>query len=580
MKNTTKGNDIKVISKRDYIVRIKGKYAYVINQMAQFKNGVKGIVIKAENDTADIALLEDSLKQQVVTGDTVTMLPNEIFIKPHEKMLGSIVNIYGDLVYGNIQDVNITKVPAMPIFRMARPIYSRDYVNRPLYTGLTAVDWAIPIGMGQRELVLGDRKTGKTSMALNMILAQRNTKVKCVYVSIGQKKSSLIDIYKKLDKQGMMDRTVIVAASSDDTATRKYLVPYTGVTIAEYFQEKLGDDVLIIYDDLSKHADAYREISLLLESAPAREAYPGDVFYLHSKLLERAGSFAKEFGSGSITAIPIIQTEAEDITSYIPTNVISITDGQIFTSKTLFNAGNRPAIDVAYSVSRVGSTAQLPTMRKIAGGLKLIVSQYNEVMKLAKLSPQAAEENKDIIVYGNTLLSLFRQGDLEVIDYEAGILLLILFKKGYFGFYEKDEEIIEIKRIINTFMAKSSFGKKLSKLLATKEYDEKKINLIIDLFVLPLVKYHIINKFPELKERAEFADLFGAIRDDSRVYKAVEKNINNFGDGPKLSDNRESIAKEEVETTPADKKVTKTTTVVTKKVVKKIKKNKEKKGGK
>ena len=382
--------------------------------------------------------------------------------------------------------------------------------------------------MGQRELIVGDRKTGKTSMALNMILAQRNTKVKCVYVSIGQKKSSLIDIYKKLEKQGMMERTVIVAAASDDTSTRKYLIPYAGVTIAEYFQEKLGDDVLIIYDDLSKHADAYREISLLLESAPAREAYPGDVFYLHSKLLERAGSFSKDFGAGSITAIPIIQTEAEDITSYIPTNVISITDGQVFTSKTLFNAGNRPAIDVAYSVSRVGSTAQLPTMRAMAGGLKLIVSEYNEVMKLAKLSPQAADENQKLIIYGNTLFSLFRQSDLEVIDYKAGILLLILFKKGYFGFYKKDEEIIEIKRIINTFMAKSSFGEKLSELLASQIYDEKKINLIIDLFVLPLIKYHIMTKFPELKEREEFVDLFGNIRDDSRVYNAVNKNINKF----------------------------------------------------
>ncbi|MCK5806788.1 MAG: F0F1 ATP synthase subunit alpha [Mycoplasmataceae bacterium] len=520
----------KVKSIKDIIVYVEGKENYVINEVVTFPNKTKGIVMKATVKGATIALFEVSIKDPVKVGDDVKLSGKEFRFPVFEKQLGNIVSVDGTLMTSSEVTKDFSsEVLDKPVFRLAKPIYARDFVNQPLITGLSSIDWAIPIGMGQRELILGDRETGKTSIALNMIIAQKDTKVKVVYVAIGQKKTTILGILKKIKDFGMEERTVIVAASAEQTATKKWLAPYAGVTIAEHFQETYGDDVLIIYDDLSKHADAYRELSLLMKSAPAREAYPGDIFYLHSKLLERAGRFTEDFGSGSITAIPIVQTEAGDLTSYIPTNVISITDGQIFTNKQLFNSGHRPAVDIAYSVSRVGSVAQTKAMSKVAGGLKLLVSQYNEALKMARLSSSASEEHADTIDKGRVLMALLVQPELDVLDYETGALLLSLFKRGYLNFFNKTEEIIMIKNILNRFMKVDFLGQKLRKVIQTSAVGDYQYDLYIHEIILPLIKYYSLKNYSYLKQDEKFIKLYKNVRDDGRVYKNLARNLDEKG---------------------------------------------------
>ncbi|MCK5946001.1 MAG: F0F1 ATP synthase subunit alpha [Mycoplasmataceae bacterium] len=522
--------NIKVKTIKDFIVEVEGAYDYVINEIVVFPNKEEGIIMKADTKGATVALFSLSITEPVQVGDKVSPTGKEFSFELSEKQMGNIINVKGEILT-DYNDPSIeTKAPEIkPVFRLARPIYSRDFVNEPLITGLSSVDWAIPIGKGQRELILGDRETGKTAIALNMIMAQKSTGVKVVYVAIGQKKTTVLGIYKRIKEFGMEKQVVIVTASADQTATKKWLAPYVGATISEYYQEKYGDDVLIIFDDLSKHADAYRELSLLMKSAPAREAYPGDIFYLHSKLLERAGKFTAEFGSGSITAIPIVQTEAGDLTSYIPTNVISITDGQIFTNKQLFNAGHRPAVDIAYSVSRVGSTAQTEALAEVSGGLKLLVSQYNEAKKMARLSSSASEEHQDTIDKGRVLMALLVQPELDVLDYETGALLLSLFKEGHLNFFGKTEEIILIRNILNEFMKNDFLGKRLRTVIKTRKVSEKQYSLYIHEIVLPLIKYYLIEKYPHLKKEEKFIDLYKDVRDDGRVYRNLVRNIDQGG---------------------------------------------------
>ncbi len=515
---------LKITQIKDYIVEVSGKNSLMINEIVHFKNNTMGIVMKATTEKAYVSMMDISVDNPLVVGESATPTGKEFSIEFSESILGNIINVEGmpltDYVSPNIKT---KETISQPVFRLARPIYSRDFIDAPLQTGLSSVDWAIPIGLGQRELILGDRQTGKTSIALNAVIAQKETNVKTVYVAVGQKKTTVLNIYEKLKKFGMLDQITIVSASADQTATKKYLAPYVGVTIAEYFQEKYGDDVLIIYDDLSKHADAYRELSLLMKSAPAREAYPGDIFYLHSKLLERAGRFNLDFGNGSITALPIVQTEAGDITSYIPTNVISITDGQIFTSKSLFNSGHRPAIDIPYSVSRVGSTAQTEALAMVSGGLKLKVSQYEEAMKMVRLSGEVSEENAETIDSGKVLMALFNQPELDVLDYHTGALLLLLYKRNYLNFFEKKEEISYIKNIINKYLSEDFLGKKIREIIQFHKVAEEQFNLLLQEIILPMIKYYLITKHSYLRKNDKFYNLYKDIRDDGRVFKSVTR---------------------------------------------------------
>lgn len=519
---------------RDYIVETTGKNNLIINEVVNFSNKTQGIVMKANENKAWIALFDQNINNPIEIGSTIEPTGKEFAIKISSDMRGHIINLFGEIMTPrntninkeqNVQEIDISKNEAQPVFRLARPIYTRDFVNEPLATGIAAVDWAIPVGKGQRELILGDRKTGKTSIALNAMLAQRRTKVISIYVAIGQKKTSILDLYNRLKEFDVVDQTIIVSASSEQIATKKWLAPYVGVTIAEYFQEKFGYDVLIIYDDLSKHADAYRELSLLMKSAPAREAYPGDIFYLHSKLLERAGKFNNNYGGGSITALPIIQTEAGDITSYIPTNVISITDGQIFTSKTLFNAGHRPAIDIPYSVSRVGSTAQSKALASLSSGLKLQVSQYQEAMKMTRLSGTVSEENKEIISSGKVLTDLLVQPEFDVLEVETGTLILSLFKKGYLNFYQESGEVTFVKQILNDFLAHDYVGQSLKELIQKHSLDGDKFELINTQIILPLLKHHIVLNYPESMKDEQFIKIFNDIRNDGIMYSNLRRKL-------------------------------------------------------
>jgi F-type H+-transporting ATPase subunit alpha len=323
-----------------------------------------------------------------------------------------------------------TKV-AYPIERVASGVVTRQSVDQPMQTGIKAIDALIPIGRGQRELIIGDRQTGKTAIAIDTILNQKGQNMVCVYVSIGQKDSKLRRIQNRLEAGGAMDYTVIVSAGASDPASLQYIAPYTGVTIAEYFMDK-GQDVLIVYDDLSKHAVAYREISLLLRRPPGREAYPGDVFYLHSRLLERACRKNKEYGGGSITALPIIETQAGDVSAYIPTNVISITDGQIFLETDLFYKGIRPAVNVGLSVSRVGGSAQIKAMKKVSGTLKLDLAQYRELEAFSQFGSDLDEGTKRQLERGKRSVELLKQSQYAPISTVDQVISLYALAKGYF----------------------------------------------------------------------------------------------------------------------------------------------------
>jgi len=515
-----------IINKKEYIVTTTGDYKYSANEMIKFENGATGIVIKATTAGAEIALLKDENKNPVVVGQEVYPSGKPFSFKPSKEMLGSIVDVNGEVIYRvskTKKKKNGKKDEKTPdtlakesyIFRMARPIYTRDFVNRPLYSGTTIIDWAIAIGKGQRELILGDRKTGKTTIALNMILAQKDSDTKCVYVCIGQKKSTLDAVVSRIRKAKMEDRVVIVWARANDVATSKYLSPYIGMTFAEHLQENYGDDVLVVFDDLTQHANAYREISLLFDNAPTREAYPGDIFYLHSSLLERAGAYDKEYGGGSITAIPIVQTENEEISSFIPTNVISITDGQIFTSKELFNSGQKPAINVPYSVSRTGSVVQSYTLKKLAGDIKLLVSRYSEAEKMRRLSNSVSKENAIILKNGQALYRIIRQNNLEVNSYPFSALMLILFKGGYIEFLKDEANLLRFRDEVNTYLTETSSGQKLSKILnSQKETEPKIIEIFVQLEILPMLKQFILDENPKM----EFNKSFKVKFDDVKIY--------------------------------------------------------------
>ena len=415
-----------VVEVGDGIAIIYGLQDVILGELLEFKDDVFGMVMNLEEDSLSAVLLGEANK--VKEGDTVKGTGKVMTVPVGEAMLGRVVDALGRPIDGKGEIKTTTRYA---IERKAPSIISRESVNSPLETGIKCIDALIPIGKGQRELIIGDRQSGKTAIAVDTIINQKGKNVICIYVAIGQKNSSVAAIYDKLNAFGAMDYSIILNASASELSPLLYIAPFAGMSMAEYFMEQ-GKDVLIVFDDLSKHAIAYRALSLLLKRSPGREAYPGDIFYLHSRLLERAAKLNKKLGGGSITALPIIETLAGDISAYIPTNVISITDGQIFLSTDLFNAGQRPAVDVGLSVSRVGSNAQYHIMKQVSSSMKMEIANYNELASFAQFGSDIDKKTKDTIKHGEILCESLKQDQYSP--------------------YTSEREVIEIYAVKNRFL--------------------------------------------------------------------------------------------------------------------------------
>ncbi|MBR4910458.1 MAG: F0F1 ATP synthase subunit alpha [Clostridia bacterium] len=415
----------RVIIVGDGIAKVYGIRDCMANELLEFDDGSAGLAQNLEEDTVSVAILSDD--NNIREGTGVRRTGKVLSVPAGEKFLGRVVNALGKPIDGKGP---IEASEYMPIESEAPGIIEREGVSVPLQTGIKAIDSMIPIGRGQRELLIGDRQTGKTEIAIDTIINQKNTGVLCIYVAIGQKSTSVVGLVNELTRAGAMDYTIVVSASASETAPLQYIAPYSGCAMAEYFR-KQGKDVLIIYDDLSKHAVAYRALSLLIRRPPGREAYPGDVFYLHSRLLERAACVAKEYGGGSITALPIIETQAGDVSAYIPTNVISITDGQIFLETELFHAGIMPAINPGISVSRVGGSAQLKPMKKVSGELKLIYSQYRELQSFAQFGSDLDADTKARLALGERIVEVLKQKRNSPVRVGCQVAIIYAVTNGY-----------------------------------------------------------------------------------------------------------------------------------------------------
>lgn len=393
----------KVISVGDGVAMIHGLENAMLSELVLFNNGIYGMVLSLEEDAVGVVIFGDD--STIKEDDEVRRTNKIVEIPVGDNFLGRVINPLGQPIDG-LGPIESKKT--RPIERIAPGVITRKSVDTPLQTGIKAIDSMIPIGRGQRELIIGDRQTGKTAIAVDTIINQKDQNIKCVYVAIGQKASTVAQVVEKLRVHGALDYTVVVVATASEMAPIQYIAPYSGVTLAEEWMER-GDDVLVVYDDLSKHAVAYRTLSLLLRRSPGREAYPGDVFYLHSRLLERAAKMDDKYGGGSITALPIIETQAGDISAYIPTNVISITDGQIFLQSDLFASGQRPAVDTGLSVSRVGSAAQLKAMKQVSSTLKIELANYRELQAFAQFGSDLDKTTKDVLNHGAKVYELLRQ---------------------------------------------------------------------------------------------------------------------------------------------------------------------------
>ncbi|MEW6516829.1 MAG: F0F1 ATP synthase subunit alpha [candidate division FCPU426 bacterium] len=414
-----------VLQVGDGIARLWGLEGAMSMELLEFPHRVFGMVLNLERDNVGCVLLGDYAK--IKEGDQVKRTRRVVEVPVGEALLGRVVNALGQPVDGR------GELPAdsrtRPVERRAHGVVERQPVKEPLQTGIKAIDAMIPIGRGQRELIIGDRQTGKTAVAVDTIINQKNTDVYCVYVAIGQKQSTIAQVQKTLEEHGVMSKTIIIAASASEPAPMLYLAPYAGCAMAEDFMLQ-GKHALIVYDDLSKHAAAYRQMSLLLRRPPGREAYPGDVFYLHSRLLERASKLGVDEGGGSLTALPIIETQAGDISAYIPTNVISITDGQIYLESGLFYSGQRPAVNVGFSVSRVGGSAQIKAMKQLAGRLRLDMSQYREVAAFAQFGSDLDKATQAQLARGERMMQLLRQPQYSPIPVEEEVVALLAGTTG------------------------------------------------------------------------------------------------------------------------------------------------------
>jgi len=415
----------KVIQIGDGIARAYGLKSVMANELVKFENGVFGLALNLEEDNVGVVILGSY--KDIKEGDLIRRTGRIMEVPTGKALLGRVVNPLGIPLDGKGP---IESDSYRPIEVKATGVVMRKPVDTPLQTGIKAIDATVPIGRGQRELIIGDRQTGKTAIAIDTIINQKDQNVKCIYVAIGQKTAALAKILDRLNQFGAMEYTTIVFASASDTAALSYLAPYAGAAMGESFMF-LGQDALVIYDDLSKHASAYRELSLLLRRPPGREAYPGDVFYLHSRLLERAARLNENFGGGSMTALPIIETQANDVSAYIPTNVISITDGQIYLDPNLFYAGNRPAVNVGLSVSRVGGAAQIKAMKKIAGSLRIELAQYRELLSFAQFATELDKATRDQLTRGEKLTELLKQNQYVPMPVQEQVAVLYAGAKGY-----------------------------------------------------------------------------------------------------------------------------------------------------
>jgi F-type H+-transporting ATPase subunit alpha len=487
-------NEGTVVSVTDGIVRIHGLSDVMQGEMIEFPKNTYGLALNLERDSVGAVVL--GAYEHISEGDVVKCTGRILEVPVGDKLLGRVVDSLGNAIDGK-GAIDLTE--KSPIEKVAPGVISRQSVDQPVQTGLKAIDSMIPIGRGQRELIIGDRQTGKTAVAIDTIINQKGTGVKCIYVAIGQKASSIAAVVRKLEELGAMEHTIVVAAPASESAALQYIAPYSGCTMGEYFRDR-GEDALIIYDDLTKQAWAYRQVSLLLRRPPGREAYPGDVFYLHSRLLERAARVNADFvekatggkvkgKTGSLTALPIIETQAGDVSAFVPTNVISITDGQIFLETDLFNAGIRPAVNAGLSVSRVGGAAQVQIIRKLGGGIRLDLAQYRELAAFAQFASDLDESTRNQIARGQRITELMKQGqystlpvaeqafslfagsqgfldDLainKVVDFENALLAYVRSNKKEFldrinqsGDYN-DEIAAEMRATIETFKSSSTW---------------------------------------------------------------------------------------------------------------------------
>ncbi|QYH12307.1 F0F1 ATP synthase subunit alpha [Campylobacter jejuni] len=415
----------KIISVADGVAKVYGLKNIMAGEMVEFENGDKGMALNLEESSVGIVILGkgEGLKE----GASVKRLKKLLKVPVGETLIGRVVNALGEPIDAKgVVNANEYRF----VEEKAKGIMARKSVHEPLHTGIKAIDALVPIGRGQRELIIGDRQTGKTTVAVDTIISQRGQGVICIYVAIGQKQSTVAQVVKRLEEHGAMEYTIVVNAGASDPAALQYLAPYAGVTMGEFFRDN-AKHALIVYDDLSKHAVAYREMSLILHRPPGREAYPGDVFYLHSRLLERASKLNDELGAGSLTALPIIETQAGDVSAYIPTNVISITDGQIFLETDLFNSGIRPAINVGLSVSRVGGAAQIKAIKQVSGTLRLDLAQYRELQAFTQFASDLDEASRKQLERGQRMVELLKQPPYSPLSVEKQVVLIFAGTKGF-----------------------------------------------------------------------------------------------------------------------------------------------------
>ncbi|WP_455208121.1 F0F1 ATP synthase subunit alpha [Kaarinaea lacus] len=473
---TEASNEGTVVSVTDGIVRIHGLSDVMLGEMIQFPGNTFGMALNLERDSVGAVVL--GAYEHITEGDKVQCTSRILEVPVGDALLGRVVNSLGVPIDGKGPiDTKLTS----PIEKVAPGVIARQSVSQPVQTGLKAIDSMVPIGRGQRELIIGDRQTGKTAVAVDAIINQKGTGIKCIYVAVGQKASSIANVVHKLEEHGAMDHTIVVAASASDSAALQFIAPYSGCSMGEYFRDR-GEDALIIYDDLTKQAWAYRQVSLLLRRPPGREAYPGDVFYLHSRLLERAARINPEYvekltngevkgKTGSLTALPIIETQAGDVSAFVPTNVISITDGQIFLETDLFNAGIRPAINAGLSVSRVGGAAQTKVIKKLGGGVRLDLAQYRELAAFAQFASDLDEATRNQIDRGQRVTELMKQKQYSPLTIAEMAFSLFAANEGYIDDVTVDK-VVDFEAALHAYV-KANYADLLQKINESGDYNDE-----------------------------------------------------------------------------------------------------------
>jgi F-type H+-transporting ATPase subunit alpha len=469
-------NEGTVVSLADGVVRIHGLDDVMSGEMIEFPGNTFGMALNLERDSVGAVILGNY--EHITEGDKVKCTGRILEVPTGEAMLGRVVDALGNPIDGKGP---IEAKVSSPIEKVAPGVYWRKSVDQPVQVGLKSIDSMVPIGRGQRELIIGDRQTGKTAVAIDAIINQKGTGIKCIYVAVGQKASSVANVVRKLEEHGAMDHTIVVAATAAESAAMQFIAPYSGCTMGEYFRDR-GEDALIIYDDLTKQAWAYRQVSLLLRRPPGREAYPGDVFYLHSRLLERAARVNVEYveretngavkgKTGSLTALPIIETQAGDVSAFVPTNVISITDGQIFLESDLFNAGIRPAINAGLSVSRVGGAAQTKIIKKLGGGVRLDLAQYRELAAFAQFASDLDESTRKQIERGQRVTELMKQKQYSPMSVAEQAFSLLAANKGYLDDVEVSK-VVDFEAAMQAYL-KSNEAELLAKINETGDYNDE-----------------------------------------------------------------------------------------------------------